>query len=99
MPLRIYLGLLLCTHENALFNGVLRDEAVDGDLASLAKAVGTVHGLLVNCGIPVAVVEDDRVSRGQVNAQATSTRRQQEHKNVRPGRWGGGGREERERGR
>ncbi len=38
--------------------------------------------LLVDGWIPVAVVEYDRISRGQIDAQAPGSGRQQEHKNV-----------------
>ncbi len=38
--------------------------------------------LLVDGWIPVAVVEDDRVRSGQVDAQAPGSGRQQEHKDV-----------------
>jgi hypothetical protein len=36
--------------------------------------------LQVHLWVPVAVVQDDNVSSGKVDAQTTSTRRQQEHK-------------------
>ena len=43
------------------FDGVLGDESVDEDFLFLADSVGAVHGLVVDLGVPVGVVEDDVV--------------------------------------
>jgi len=53
-----YLALLFRPLQDAFLNGTLTDEPVDGDLLCLSQSVGAVHRLLVNCRIPVAVIED-----------------------------------------
>ena len=35
-------------------------------LLGLSKSVGSIHGLLVHCGVPVAVVEDHLCGCGVV---------------------------------
>ena len=52
------LALLLGALQDPLLDAALADEAVDGHLLGLAQPVGSVHGLLVHRGVPVAVVED-----------------------------------------
>lgn len=52
-------------------------------LLGLAHTVTSVLCLFVVVGIAVDVMEDDDVRRGEVDAQAPGTRRQQEHKYVR----------------
>jgi hypothetical protein len=56
--------------EDALFDGVGGDEAVDGDGAVLADAVCAVGGLLFDGGVPPGVEEDDVVGGGEVEAEA-----------------------------
>src|ERR1700728_4882511 len=46
--------------------------------------MSSIHGLRVNCRVPVRVIEYDRVSRRQVDAQATGARRQQEDEDLWP---------------
>ena len=41
-----------------------------------------VHSLLVHSGVPVAVIEDDGVCRGEVDAQPPRPGAQQEHEDV-----------------
>lgn len=53
-------------------------EAIHGDLASLAQAVRTIHGLRIIGRIPVALIEDDSVRCRQVDAETTSARAEQE---------------------
>ena len=53
-------------------NLYLRRESDDFDRPGLADPVDPVLGLLVVVGIEVEIVEDDRVGRRQVDAQATS---------------------------
>ena len=57
-------GLLLGPLQDPLLDGALADEAVDGHLLRLAQAVSSVHGLLVDRWVPVAVVEDDLKQSG-----------------------------------
>ena len=47
--------------------------------------VGSVHGLLVHRGVPVAVVEDDCVGGGKVDAEAPGPGAEQEDEDVLPG--------------
>ena len=47
--------------------------------------VGSVHGLLVHRGVPVAVVEDDCVGGGEVDAEAPGPGAEQEDEDVLPG--------------
>jgi hypothetical protein len=54
--------------EYFLFDGVGRDEAVDGDGTRLAHAVGAVGGLVLDGGIPPGVEVDDVVGRREVEA-------------------------------
>ena len=44
--------------------------------------MGSVHSLLVYCGVPVTVVEDDGVRRSEVDAETPRPRAQQEHEDV-----------------
>lgn len=53
------LALLLGPLQDPLLDGTLTDKAVDSDLLGLTQPVSSVHGLLVYCGVPVTVVEDD----------------------------------------
>lgn len=55
---RAYLALLLGSLQNAFLNGALTDEPVHSHLLRLPQAVRPVHGLLVHCGVPVAVIEN-----------------------------------------
>lgn len=57
------LALLLGPLQDPLLDGSLADEAVDGDLLGLAQPVSPIHGLLVNCRVPVTVIEDDLVEK------------------------------------
>ena len=41
-----------------LFNTSLDDESIDSDLLRLSEAVSTVHGLLVNCWVPVTIIKN-----------------------------------------
>ena len=47
--------------------------------------VGSVHGLLVHRGVPVAVVEDDGVGRGKVDTKTPGPGTEQEDEDVLPG--------------
>lgn len=53
------LAFLLCPLQDPLLDGALTDKAVDSDLLGLTQPVSSIHGLLVHCGVPVAVIEDD----------------------------------------
>lgn len=53
------LALLLGPLQDPLLDGSLTDQAIDSDLLGLAQPVSSVHGLLVHCGVPVTVIEDD----------------------------------------
>lgn len=66
------LALLLGPLQDPLLDGALADEAVDGHLLGLTQPVSSVHGLLVHCGVPVAVVEDDLEQKGDFQPSQTS---------------------------
>ena len=53
------LAFLLGPLQDPLLDGSLTDEAVHGDLLGLTQPVSSVHGLLVHCGVPVTVIEDN----------------------------------------
>ena len=48
------------------------------------QPVGSVHGLLVHGGVPVAVVEDDGVGGGEVDPEPPGPGAQQEDEDVLP---------------
>lgn len=78
-----YLALFLGSLEDALFDGALRHQAVYRDVLCLADPVASIHGLGVVGRVPIAVVEDDGVGRGQIDAQASRLRGEQEDEYVR----------------
>ena len=51
------LALLCRPLHNAFLYGTLADESIDSDLLCLSEAMSTIHCLLVDCRIPIAVVE------------------------------------------
>lgn len=53
------LAFLLGPLQDPLLDGTLTDEAIHSDLLGLTQPVSSVHGLLVHCGVPVAVIEDN----------------------------------------
>lgn len=78
-----YLIFLLCSYENALLNRSGSNEAIHSYLFRLTKSMGTIHGLLINGWIPVAVVENNRISSSEINSQASSTSTQEEYEQFR----------------
>lgn len=68
------LALLLCPLKDPLLDGALTDKTVDSDLLGLPQPVSSIHGLLVHCGVPVAVIEDDLGrSKTYVNSSPATT--------------------------
>ncbi len=61
------LAFLLGPLEDPFLDGTLTDEAIDGDLLGLTQPVSSVHGLLVHCGVPVAVIEDNLEGKKDLN--------------------------------
>lgn len=53
------LAFLLGTLQDPLLNGTLTDKTIHSDLLGLTQPVSSVHGLLVHCGVPVTVIEDN----------------------------------------
>ena len=47
----------------------VRDELVDSHGFGLANAMASVHGLNINRRVPVQIMQNDRVGRGQIDAQ------------------------------
>jgi len=56
------------------------DQAVHRHLPLLTNAVAASHGLQVILWVPVAIIDDDGIGRGQGDALAAGTGGQQEHK-------------------
>ena len=54
--------------EDAVLDGLARDEAVDGHGLDLADAVGAIGGLVLDGGVPPGVEEDDLGGGGEVEA-------------------------------
>lgn len=54
-----YLALFACPLQNSLLDGALANQSVDGHLFCLAQTMGSIHGLLVDSGIPIRIVEDN----------------------------------------
>eukprot|EP00053_Salpingoeca_punica_P017129 m.163900 g.163900 ORF g.163900 m.163900 type:complete len:637 (-) comp17120_c0_seq4:1564-3474(-) len=65
--------LHLSLFHNALFDCALGDETENADRLCLADAVGAILSLQISLRIPVAVVEDDDVGSGEVNAETACT--------------------------
>ena len=63
---------------HSFFHGVLGDEAVNQNFVLLPEPVGPAERLYVVVRVPVRVVYEDGVRRGQVDAQAARPRRKQE---------------------
>jgi hypothetical protein len=68
--------LALLQREDALLDGVLRDEAVDDHRLVLADAVGAVGGLIFDGGVPPRVEQEDVVGGGEVEAGAAGLERE-----------------------
>jgi hypothetical protein len=62
---------------------VLRDEAIDLHVVLLSNTMAARLRLDVVLWVPVAVVDDDGIGRGKVDAHTTRARAQQKHKHVR----------------
>lgn len=45
--------------QNPLLDGSFANQSVDGHLFCLAQSMSPIHGLLIDSGIPVRVVEDN----------------------------------------
>mmetsp|Transcript_3136 Transcript_3136/g.8323 ORF Transcript_3136/g.8323 Transcript_3136/m.8323 type:complete len:368 (-) Transcript_3136:650-1753(-) len=69
--------------DDDLLDGAHRHEGNDFDLPLLSDAVRAVLGLLVHLRVPVAVEEDHRVGRLQVEPEPARPRRQHEEKDLR----------------
>ena len=70
---------LLCRPlQHALLNAAFRDESEDIHLLRLTNTMCAVHGLQIGLRVPVTVVQDDNVCRGEVDTQPTGTRGEQE---------------------
>mmetsp|Transcript_22778 Transcript_22778/g.67502 ORF Transcript_22778/g.67502 Transcript_22778/m.67502 type:complete len:715 (+) Transcript_22778:982-3126(+) len=81
----VHLQLLLRALDNLLLDRVLGDETEDLDLLLLPDPVRAVHRLQVGLRVPVAVVDDDRVGRLQVDAEPARARGEEEEEAVRVG--------------
>ena len=68
---------------DTLIYGAFSDETIDGDLARLSQTVSTVHGLRVIGGVPVVIIEYDRVGSSQVDTKTACTSTQKEHEDIR----------------
>ena len=57
--------------QNPLFNGVLYNQAVNGDLPGLADPVCAVGCLVLGGHVPPRIVMNDHIGAGEVEACAT----------------------------
>mmetsp|Transcript_35108 Transcript_35108/g.57362 ORF Transcript_35108/g.57362 Transcript_35108/m.57362 type:complete len:336 (+) Transcript_35108:400-1407(+) len=73
--------LLIGTFEHALLVAVARDQSIHIHLFRLADAMATRNRLHIVHRVPVRVVNDHRVGRHQVDADAACSRGQQKTKN------------------
>mmetsp|Transcript_8505 Transcript_8505/g.28977 ORF Transcript_8505/g.28977 Transcript_8505/m.28977 type:complete len:798 (+) Transcript_8505:345-2738(+) len=80
---RVHAQLELRALDHLLLDGVRHHEPVHVDLLALADAVRAVLRLEVRLGVPVRVVEDHRVRRLEVDAEAPGARGEEEDKLVR----------------
>ena len=70
--------LAVCAGEHLTLHRVRRSESKDVHGFRLADAVTTIHRLHVLVRIPVAVVDDHRVGRREVDPQTTRASGEQE---------------------
>ena len=80
----LYFFLLQGALADTLFDCAACDEAVHCDLAGLPETMGAVHGLRVDGGVPITVVEDDCVGGGEVDTETTGASREEEDEDL----WG-----------
>ena len=69
----IKVQLELGPFQNVLFNRINRDQAENAHFLGLTDTMGAVLSLQVLMRIPVAVENDDRVSRLQIETQTTGS--------------------------
>ncbi|KAH0294480.1 hypothetical protein KCU62_g68, partial [Aureobasidium sp. EXF-3399] len=60
------------TLANALLDSTTCDETIDRDLSCLTETMRTIHGLGIDGGVPITVVEDDSVGRSKVDTKTAS---------------------------
>ena len=72
--------LLLRNLRDPLLDRAARYEAVDHDTIGLADTMGAAERLDVVVGVPVGVVDDDRVGGRQVDPETSSSRGEEEAK-------------------
>uniref|UniRef100_A0A2M4D870 Putative secreted protein n=1 Tax=Anopheles darlingi TaxID=43151 RepID=A0A2M4D870_ANODA len=65
---------------DSLLNRITRHEPIDHHLVRLSNTMGTRERLYVVVRIPIGIVNDDRVSRGQINTETTGASRKEEAK-------------------
>lgn len=70
--------------DDTFVNRTLRDEAIHSDLTSLTKTMCTIHGLRVIRRVPVVIVENDSVGRGEVYTKTSGTCTEKKHENIGP---------------
>lgn len=78
----LHVLLLLGPPYDLLFHGAPSHESVDSYRLGLTDTVSTVSSLFVHRGVPIIIVENYSVSSNQIDAQATSSGRQKEGKDV-----------------
>ena len=71
-------GLVLDHVVDAVFEGAAADEFVHHDAAGLADAEGAIGGLVLDGGVPPAVVVEDVRGAGEVEAEAAGFEREDE---------------------
>ena len=79
----LYLLLLLSPFDYPLLYCLFSHKSVHINVLSLAYSVSPISGLCIHSRIPVVVVEDDHVCRGESHTQTTGSRTQEKCKNLR----------------
>ena len=74
--------LLVLELKDFFFDGILTDEAENEDVVLLAYAMSATHGLVLDCGIPPVIKENDTVGRGEVKTKAASLQANQKYGNT-----------------
>lgn len=65
--------LLFGSANNLLFDTAPGNDAINGHRLGLADSVDTVLSLFIHGGVPIIIVEDDRVCSNKVETETTSS--------------------------
>jgi hypothetical protein len=74
----VEITLLICFQKNILLNGRSAHQAVDMDLARLPDSMRTILRLRIHCGVPVGVVEYNRIRPSEIDPKTSAPRGEDE---------------------